>query len=146
MEKILKDFTQDQKELIHILHRVQEELGYISPEAISSIAEHLKISENEIFSVLTFYKAFTLEPQGKHIVTVCMGTACHVRGAPRLVDDASRELDIEVGQTTPDKHFTLETVNCLGCCAIGPVVVVDGKYHSYVKRVDAILKEYSEGR
>jgi NADH-quinone oxidoreductase subunit E len=146
MEKILNDFSQDQKELIHILHRVQEERGYISPQAISSIAKHLKISENEIFSVLTFYKAFSLEPRGKHIVTVCMGTACHVRGAPRLVDDASRELDIAVGQTTPDKHFTLETVNCLGCCAIGPVVVVDGKYHSYVKRVDPIIKEYSEGR
>lgn len=146
MEKILKDFSRDQKELIHILHKVQEKEGYISPQAISTIAEHLKISANEVFSVITFYKAFSLEPQGKHVVTVCMGTACHVRGAPRLVDDASRELGIAVGQTTPDKHFTLETVNCLGCCAIGPVVVVDGKYHSYVKRVDPIIKEYSEGR
>lgn len=146
MEKILKDFSRDQKELIHILHKVQEKEGYISPQAISAISEHLKISANEVFSVITFYKAFSLEPQGKHVVTVCMGTACHVRGAPRLVDDASRELGIAVGQTTPDKHFTLETVNCLGCCAIGPVVVVDGKYHSYVKRVDPIIKEYSEGR
>ena len=146
MENILKDFEQDQKELIHILHRVQEESGFISPQAIASIAKYLKISENEIYSVLTFYKAFSLEPRGKHIVTVCMGTACHVRGAPRLVDDASREMGIDVGQTTPDKHFTLETVNCLGCCAIGPVVVVDGKYHSYVKRMDAIIEEYSEGR
>ena len=146
METILNDFEKDQKALIHILHRVQEEYGYISPQAIAAIANHLKISANEVFSVLTFYKAFTLEPRGKHIVTVCMGTACHVRGAPRLVEDASRELDIEVGQTTPDKHFTLETVNCLGCCAIGPVVVVDGKYHSYVKRMDSIIKAYSEGR
>jgi NADH:ubiquinone oxidoreductase subunit E len=146
MEKILKKFEQDQKELIHILHKAQEEFGYIPPQAISDIAKYLRISENEIYSVLTFYKAFTLEPRGKHVVTVCMGTACHVRGAPRLVDDASRELDIDVGQTTPDKHFTLETVNCLGCCAIGPVVVVDDKYHSYVKKMDEILKEYSEGR
>lgn len=146
MENILKDFEQDQKALIHILHRVQEEYGFISPQAIASIAKHLKISQNEVYSVLTFYNAFSLEPRGKHIITICMGTACHVRGAPRLVDDASRELDIAVGQTTPDKHFTLETVNCLGCCAIGPVVVVDGKYHSYVKRMDSIIKEYSEGR
>jgi len=146
METILNDFEQDQKELIHIFHRVQKEYGYISPQAISAIAKHLKISANEVFSVLTFYRAFSLEPRGKHIVTVCMGTACHVRGAPRLMDDAIRELDIEVGQTTPDKHFTLETVNCLGCCAIGPVVVVDGKYHSHVKRMDSIIKEYGEGR
>jgi len=146
MENILKEFEQDQKELIHILHRIQEDFGYISPQAISAIAKHLKISENEIYSVLTFYKAFSLEPRGKHIVTVCMGTACHVRGAPRLMDDASRELGIDVGQTTPDKHFTLETVNCLGCCAIGPVVVVDGKYYSHVKKMDSIIKEYSEGR
>jgi len=146
MENILKDFEEDQRELIHILHRIQEDFGYISPQAISAVAKHLKISESEIYSVLTFYKAFSLEPRGKHIITVCMGTACHVRGAPRLVDDASREMGIDVGQTTPDKHFTLETVNCLGCCAIGPVVVVDGKYHSYVKKMDSIIKEYSEGR
>ncbi len=144
MEKILDAFEADQKELIHILHRFQQEYGYISSEAIAAISRRLKISENEIFGVLTFYKAFSLEPRGKHVVTVCMGTACHVRGAPRLVDDASRELGIEVGGTTPDRRFTLETVNCLGCCAIGPVVVVDGKYHSYVKRIEPILKSYRQ--
>ena len=110
------------------------------------LAAAADISLSRLYAVARFYHGFSLEPRGKHIVTVCMGTACHVRGAPRLVDDASRELEIDVGQTTPDKHFTLETVNCLGCCAIGPVVVVDGKYHSYVKRMDAILKEYGEGR
>ncbi|MFQ6038691.1 MAG: NAD(P)H-dependent oxidoreductase subunit E [Candidatus Aminicenantales bacterium] len=144
MEKILKEFGPDQKELIHILHRVQEAYGYISAEAIAAISRYLKISENEIYGVLTFYKAFSLEPRGKHVLTVCMGTACHVRGAPRLVDDACRELGIQVGQTTPDGNITLETVNCLGCCAIGPVVVVDGTYHSYVKRIDPILKALSE--
>jgi NADH-quinone oxidoreductase subunit E len=146
MDELLNDFGNDRKDLIHILHKVQAEQGYISAEAMAAIAKHLKISENEIYGVLTFYKAFSLEPRGKHVVTICMGTACHVRGAQRLVDDACRELDVEVGQTTADKYFTLETVNCLGCCAIGPVVVVDGKYFSYVKRMDAILEKFSKSR
>jgi NADH-quinone oxidoreductase subunit E len=146
MEKLLKEFEPKQKELIRILHKTQEEHGYISPEAISAISRYLKISENEIFGVLTFYKAFCLEPRGKHTVTVCMGTACHVRGAPRLVDDAKRELKVDVGHTTSDRQFTLETVNCLGCCAIGPVVVVDGKYYAHVKRMDSVLDEYRKSR
>ena len=146
MEKYLSDFGTDQKELIHILHRAQAEHGYVPAHAISAIAKHLKISESEIYGVLTFYNAFSLEPRGEHVVTVCMGTACHVRGGPQIVEDLERKLDVEVGQTTPDKKFTLETVNCLGCCAIGPVVVVNGKYYSQitVKKTDAILKEYKE--
>lgn len=136
----------DQRELIHILRKVQKEFGYIPAQAISQISKQLRISESEIFGVLTFYKAFTLEPRGKHSVTVCMGTACHVRGGVQIVDELKRKLNIEVGQTTPDGVFTLETVNCLGCCAIGPVVVVDEKYYSHisVKKVDDILKEYKE--
>jgi NADH:ubiquinone oxidoreductase subunit E len=146
MEKYLKEFTTDQKELIHILHRTHAQYGYIPPEAITAISKHLKISESEIYGVLTFYKAFSLEPRGEHIVTVCMGTACHVRGGPQIAEELERKLDVDVGQTTADKKFTLETVNCLGCCAIGPVVVVDGKYYSQitVKKVDGILKEYKE--
>lgn len=146
MEKYLKDFANEQKELIHILHKVQAENGYIPAEAITAISKHLKISESEIYGVLTFYKAFSLEPRGEHIVTVCMGTACHVRGGPQIVEEMERKLDIEVSQTTADNKFTLETVNCLGCCAIGPVVVVDGKYYSQVtlKKIDKILKDYKE--
>lgn len=146
MEKYFKEFSTDQKELIHILHKVHAEYGYIPPEAITAISRHLKISESEVYGVLTFYKAFSLEPRGEHIVTVCMGTACHVRGGPQIVEELERKLDIEVGQTTPDQKFTLETVNCLGCCAIGPVVVVDGKYYSQitVKKIDGILEEYKE--
>lgn len=146
MEKYLSDFSTDQKELIHILHRVQTEYGYVPPHAISAIASHLKISESEIYGVLTFYNAFSLEPRGERVVTVCMGTACHVRGGPQIVGELERKLAVKAGQTTPDKKFTLETVNCLGCCAIGPVVVVDGKYYSQitVKKIDAILKEYEE--
>ena len=146
MEKYLTEFSTDQKELIHILHRAQAEYGYVPPQAISAIAKHLKISESEIYGVLTFYNAFSLEPRGEHVVTVCMGTACHVRGGPQIAEELERKLDVDVGQTTPDKKFTLETVNCLGCCAIGPVVVVNGKYYSQitVKKIDAILKDYEE--
>ena len=144
VEDILKETSSAQKELIHILHRIQAEFGHIPPDSISAIAKHLRLSANEIFGVLTFYKAFTLEPKGEHLVTVCLGTACHVRGGVRIVEEFERKLGIKAGQTTADRKFTLETVNCLGCCAIGPVVVVNGEYHSLVtqKMVDSILDKY----
>jgi len=144
VEDILKDAGPAQRELIHILHRVQAEFGHIPPDSIPAIAKHLRISANEVFGVLTFYKAFTLESKGEHVVTVCLGTACHVRGGVRIVEEFERKLGIKAGQTTADRKFTLETVNCLGCCAIGPVVVVNGEYHSLVtqKAVDSILDKY----
>jgi NADH-quinone oxidoreductase subunit E len=140
------EFYKDQRELIHILHDTQKEFGYIPAQSISQISRELKISESEIFGVLTFYKAFTLEPRGKYQITVCLGTACHVRGGVQIVEEMERKLNIKIGKTTPNRKFTLETVNCLGCCAIGPVVVVNGKYYSNItiKKVDAILKEYQE--
>lgn len=148
MQKILNDVPAKQTELIHVLHRVQEEIGYIPAEAVTAIARHLKISEGEIYGVLTFYKAFSLQPRGKHVVTICMGTACHVRGAPRILDEFCRELGIKAGQTTEDGYFTLETVACLGCCAIGPVVVVDEYYHAQVsiRKVASILEPYRKER
>ena len=94
MEKILNEFQGDQKELIHVLHRIQAEFGYIPPEAIKAMSEHLKISEGEIYGVLTFYKAFNLKPSGKHVVTLCMGTACHVRGAPQLLGKRLRIMSL----------------------------------------------------
>jgi NADH-quinone oxidoreductase subunit E len=144
MEDIFSEFGAEQRNLIHILHRVQSKYSYIPPQAISQIARRLRISESEIFGVLTFYKAFSLEPQGKYLVTVCLGTACHVRGGVQIADEMERKLGLKVGQTTPDRMFSLETVNCLGCCAIGPVVVVNGKYYSHVtlQKVDSILKEF----
>ena len=146
MKEILEEFPANQKELIHALHVVQAEFGYIPSEAISAISKHLKVSESEIYGVLTFYKAFKLTPLGKHVVTICMGTACHVRGAPRILEEFSRQLDVKPGETSEDKMFTLETVNCLGCCAIGPVVTVDGNYYSHtsVKKVDSILGKYKK--
>ena len=144
LEEIISRFGREQEELIHILHRVHGEFGYIPPEAISLIARHLRISESEVFGVLTFYRAFSLEPRGKYVITVCLGTACHVRGGVQVAEELERRLGIKAGQTTSDRKFSLETVNCLGCCAIGPVVVVNGKYYSNVapKKIDKIIREY----
>ncbi len=133
MEKILSEFEKNQKELIHILHDVQKKYGYIPSRAVSEISRHIKISESEIYGVLSFYKAFTLKPRGKHLITICLGTACHVRGAPKILDEFKRKLGIEPGETTDDDLFTLETVNCVGACALGPIAIADGDYHGQMK-------------
>jgi len=136
MKTLLAESEANQRDLIHILHKVQAEKGYISPEAIAAISKHLRISENEIYGVLTFYKAFSLKPRGKHLVTICMGTACHVRGAPRILDEFKRGLCLEPGETSEDNLFTLETVNCVGACALGPIAIIDGNYHGQLKTRD----------
>ncbi|TET70510.1 MAG: NAD(P)H-dependent oxidoreductase subunit E [Candidatus Aminicenantes bacterium] len=139
----LSEFEANQKDLIHILHKIQAEYGYIPSQALSSISKHLKISESEIFGVLTFYKAFSLKPRGKHLGTICMGTACHVRGAPMILDELKRQLSIEPGETTEDDLFTLETVNCVGACALGPIVISDGNYHGQMntREVNKLIKK-----
>ena len=144
IEEILNEFGQDQKELIHILHQIQARYDYIPPQTIPQISKRLKISESEIYGVLTFYKGFSLEPRGKHLLTVCTGTACHVRGAPMIVDEFIRKLNMEVIGTTKDNLFTLETVNCLGACALGPIVVVDGEYHGQMKigEIDGLIEKF----
>ena len=143
MDEILAGFGREKKNLILILHQVQAKYGYISPEAVQAMAVHLNLSENEIYGVMTFYKNFHLEPRGRSVVTVCQGTACHVRGGDRILEEAERVLRVRAGETTPDGNFSLETVNCFGCCAIGPIVVVNGKYYSQVARRDvrSILTE-----
>ena len=144
MDEILSRFAPSQKELIPILHAVQARYGYIPKEAVAAIARFLSLSEGEIFGVLTFYRGFGLVPRGKILVTACLGTACHVRGGANVAAELERRLGVKAGETTPDRRFTLETVNCLGCCAIGPVVVIDGTYYSHVttKKVDSILERY----
>lgn len=129
-----------------MLHEIQERFGYIPPERLTEIAKKLNISESEIYGVLTFYKAFTFEPRGKHIVTVCMGTACHVRGALAILEEFKRKLDIDVEQTTPDNQFTLEAVNCVGACALGPIAIIDKNYHGQMnmRTVDKLIKKYSK--
>ncbi len=132
-----------QKDLVHLLHRVQAEFGYIPEAEVSRIAERLKITESEVVGVLTFYRAFRMKPIGRHLVTVCAGTSCHVREGHEVLREVERRLGINPGETTADRMFTLETVNCLGCCAIGPTVVIDGRYHARVsiREVAALLEE-----
>jgi NADH:ubiquinone oxidoreductase subunit E len=144
MDALLRGFGREQKDLTRILHRVQAEYGCIPAEAVQRIARHLNTTESEIYGVLTFYKAFRLQPGGKHLVTVCQGTSCHVRGGARVFEAMKKELGVEPGGTTPDRLFTLDTVNCFGCCAIGPTVVVDGTYYSQVTEdgVRAIIAEF----
>jgi NADH-quinone oxidoreductase subunit E len=102
----------------------------------------------DVVGVATFYRAFSLKPRGKHTATVCLGTACHVRGGPKVLDEFERRLKVRTGETTKDGQFTLETVACLGCCAIGPVVVIDKEYHGHitVRKIDSILKKYQKKR
>ena len=146
IDDILKDFSSDRKDLVNILHRVQESFGYLPQDAIQRIARFFRISYSEIYGVLTFYSAFSLTPKGRNVVKVCLGTACHVRGGAQIAEEVGRELSLSPGQTSPDGAFTLESVNCLGCCAIGPVVLIDGDYHGNVTihRVGTILGRYRE--
>jgi NADH:ubiquinone oxidoreductase subunit E len=147
MDEILARYAPSQKELISILHDVQAKYGYVPREAVAAISRFLSLSEGEVFGVLTFYRGFCLEPRGKFLITVCLGTACHVRGGANIAAELERRLGVKAGATTPDRLFTLEAVNCLGCCAIGPVVVVDGTYYSHVtiKKADSILEKYRAG-
>ncbi|MFZ5830252.1 MAG: NADH-quinone oxidoreductase subunit NuoE [Planctomycetota bacterium] len=119
-------------ELVEVLQDIQAAEGYLSEPAIRTVAERLGVPLMEVYRVASFYKAFSLTPRGRHVITVCTGTACHVRGAPRMLDEVAGQLGIQSGETTEDGLFTIESVNCLGACALGPVVVVDGEYHHHM--------------
>ena len=129
VEQMAREWTDERAGLIAVLQQVQDEFNYLPPEALPIVAEKLAFPLSQVYSVATFYSSFSLEPRGRHIVTCCSGTACHVRGGERVVREVGKQLGIAPGQTTPDQEFTLETVNCLGACALGPVVVMDGKYN-----------------
>ena len=145
VEQILRKYSYGRNDLISILLDVQEEFNYLPKEGLTIIAKRLGIRLSEVYGVASFYKIFSLSPRGKHVISVCTGTACHVRGAGRVVDKLRKELDIDVGQTTFDGLFTLETVRCLGACALGPAVVVSGEYYGQVNaaKVDSILQKYN---
>ena len=146
VDSIIRKHKGEKKALIPILHDIQEEYNYLPHEALNLVSKSLDVPLIDIFGVATFYRAFSLEPRGMHKVTVCLGTACHVRGAAKVLEEFERKLNINNGNTTEDKQFTLETVNCFGCCAIGPVVVVDDDYYAEanIKKVGPILKKYNK--
>jgi NADH-quinone oxidoreductase subunit E len=128
--------------LISVLEEIQTRYRYLPREAMILVSEGLGVPLSQVYSVATFYHAFSLVPRGKHTICVCTGTACHVRGAVQVLDRLETRLGVASGGTTRDREFTLETVNCLGCCALGPVVVLDDEYEGQMttKKVDKLLK------
>jgi len=121
------------RQLVEVLLDVQERDGFLSESAIRQISENLGVPLIEVWSVANFYDVLSLRPRGKHVITVCMGTACHVRSAPLLLEEARGQLGVESGGTTQDGLFTVERVNCLGACGVGPVAVLDGVYHHQMR-------------
>jgi NADH-quinone oxidoreductase subunit E len=128
--------------LIAALEEIQQRYHYLPPEALILASERLVVPLSQAYSVATFYNAFSLKPKGKHCLNVCMGTACHVRGSPQVLDRLESKLGIRAGETTRDYLFTLETVNCLGACALGPIVVTNGEYSGQmtIQKTDTLIK------
>ena len=148
IRKIIKKFKGKKSALISILQDVQKKYGYLPREAISMLAEELKISENEIYGVATFYSQFRFNKPGKYQLKACQGTACHVRGGKRIMEEIERELNITHGETTEDGLFSLERVACMGCCALAPVIVENDKVYGTctpVKVREVINKSKAEG-
>ena len=143
MSDIMLDFKGEKGDLIPILQRTQETFGYLQKEAISQISRWLKISENEIYGVATFFAQFRFHPPGDHHIKVCLGTACHVRGGEQILDTAKQLLEIDIGETTNDGKYDIDRVACLGCCALAPVVAIDDKIYSQmsVLKIQRILDE-----
>ena len=145
--RILEKHNDDRGGLIAILEEIQSEYGYLPEKSLRIASEKTGRPLVDVYSVATFYRSFSLKPRGRHLVCACLGTACHVRGAPRIVEELKHQLGIKAGETTPDREFTLETVNCLGACALGPVVVIDGHYFSKVRksRISQLLEQARNG-
>jgi NADH-quinone oxidoreductase subunit E len=144
IEEVIEKHQGRSDSLIQILLELQSENRWLPKETLTKVSEKLDVPLSRIQHVATFYKAFSLVPKGRHEIHICLGTACHVRGAPRLLDTVQDLLGIKPGETDPDLKFSLETVNCLGCCALGPVMEVDGKYHGKMvpARAAEVLKNY----
>jgi NADH-quinone oxidoreductase subunit E len=128
IERIIDKHGCEASSLIQILLDIQNELHWLPQEALEMVSEKLRIPMNRIQHTATFYKAFSLVPKGRHEISICMGTACHVRGAPRVLDAVQNIIGIQPGETDPDMKFSLDTVNCLGCCALGPVMEIDAQH------------------
>lgn len=142
IDTILEQHRNDRTELVEILLDVQDSLGYLAVPTMEHVAHRLHAPLAEIYSIATFFKCFRLEPPGRHQCTVCTGTACHVRGAVKVLRELERDLGICAGEVTVDLEYSLETVNCVGACALGPVVIVDGKYRGQMTatKVPALLR------
>ena len=143
VDKIIDEYGAEERHLLAVLQDIQGQYNYLPRPALQRVSERMEVSMSRISYMATFFSAFSLEERGKHICTVCMGTACHVRGAPQLVETFERVLDVKSGETTEDKMFSVETVNCVGACALGPLVIVDGEYHGNqtATRIERLVKK-----
>ncbi|HMA86449.1 MAG TPA: NAD(P)H-dependent oxidoreductase subunit E [Desulfosalsimonadaceae bacterium] len=138
IDEIVDKYDSDKESLLMILQDINELYNFVAPECIPVLAQKLGLSQSHIYSVATFYKTISLEPRGKYIIHVCTGTACHVRGAEKIIDALADQLDVKTTETTEDGLFTLETVRCLGCCASGPVITVNKDMHGGLDRTSVL--------
>jgi NADH-quinone oxidoreductase subunit E len=148
VDAIVDRYEAKESAILAILQDIQAKERYLPKETLEHLGERLHIPFNKIYRMATFYRAFSLTPRGRHEVCVCMGTACHVRGAQRIADQINLELGIRPGETTKDRNFTLETVNCLGVCAAGPVLAIDGQYFGKMTsaKVEGTLKKFRSAK
>ena len=144
IKDICKSFDNQPGELINVLHKTQEAFGYLPAEVQQVIAGELKISAAKVYGVVTFYSFFTMQPKGKHKIAVCLGTACYVRGAEKVVDELKKELNIKVGEVTPDGEFSLDCLRCVGACGLAPVMMIGEKVYGHVdpKEIKGILASF----
>ena len=147
VRRVVEKYGGKKRAVIQILQDLQEEFRWLAPETLEMTARELGVPLAHVFSVATFYKSFSLEPRGRHLCTVCMGTACHVRGGAAILEHFERKLGIRAGETSTDREYTLERVNCLGACALAPLVIVDGRYHGQMTEAksNTVLKPVLAG-
>jgi NADH-quinone oxidoreductase subunit E len=145
VNKAVEEYQYDKSMLIQILLRLQKNFGWLPMEMLLEVSKQLEVPLNQVYQVATFYKAFSLSPRGRHLIRVCMGTSCRVRGAPTILEMLQSLLSIEAGEVTTDGRFSLETVNCLGGCALGPMMIIDGEYYGNLKllALKKILSKYT---
>jgi NADH-quinone oxidoreductase subunit E len=145
VNKAVEEYQYDKSMLIQILLRLQKNFGWLPMEMLSEVSKQLEIPIHQVYQVATFYKAFSLSPRGKHLIRVCSGTSCRVRGAPTILEKLQSLLGINAGEVTTDGRFSLETVNCLGGCALGPMMIIDGEYYGNLKllALKKILSKYT---
>lgn len=144
LQELLRDWPDRADSLIPVLQEIQDQFHYLPEPALREVSRHLRVPLTEVFHVATFYNCFSLEPVGRHLVQVCLGTACHVRGAPRVLDRLLRDLKLGTPGTTEDFEFTIRTVRCMGCCGLAPVARVDANTHPHLSqaKVPGLLKKY----
>ena len=148
IDKVMRNHSWEETALIAMLHEIENLYNYLPAWALRHISEKLNIPMIQVYGVASFYNAFHLTRHGKHLIRVCEGTACHVRGGQKVMEELERKLNVEAGETTKDLNFTLERVNCLGCCALGPIVMVDDNYYGQMSpsKLGSLIKQLQKKR